>query len=271
VSADKKPSLLYLAPEPRFIKSDAIILRRFDYAETSAIVGLLTREHGRMDALAKGARRAKSIFEGEIDLFARGEAVILVRQSASLHLLTEFACRERYLGLRESPERSAAAHYVASVVGDAYPEGHHEPDIFELTAQTLGALERGEPPAVIAFFQVHLLRLSGLMPNLRECTVCGGAAGKGAAYDFARVGAVCVDCRRPGDAAVELPGAVVSLIESLARGVAPDRVHIPPALAREAISFLGRVLAWAFEREPKVLKHLLRTIPTPRPQRRGQR
>jgi len=249
--------------DPQFIKSDAIIIRRFDYSETSSIMSLLTRDHGRMDALAKGARRGRSIFEGEIDLFARGEAVILVRQ-ASLHLLTEFSCRERYLGLRESPQRSTAAHYIASVVGDAYPEGHHQPEIFDLTAQTLARLEHGEVPAVIAFFQVHLLRLSGLMPDLADCVVCGGQTGRRVAYSFARGGAVCGKCHQAGDGATELSGGAISLIKSLARGVAAERTHIPPALAREAIAFLGKLLASAFEREPRMLNSLLRSIQAPK-------
>ena len=51
-------------------QADAIVLRRLDYGETDRIVTLLTREYGKLGAIAKGARKGKSKVGAALDLFA---------------------------------------------------------------------------------------------------------------------------------------------------------------------------------------------------------
>ena len=253
---------MFPSPDPQFIKSDSIILRRSEYSETSLVLLLLTRDHGTMSALAKGARRPKSIFEGEIDLLVRGQAVIIVSQRSSLHILAEFSCRERYLGLRKATHRVAAAQYVAGIAADASPEGEGEPQIYDLLANTLSGLEGGDVSAVVAFFQVHVLKLSGYMPDLRTCAECGAHIENAAVtYSYTCRGVICRKCRAEGDRTVKLSRAAVSLIGSLARGraVMASRLRIAPALARETVSFLGHIIAAAFDREPRMLRALLGT------------
>ena len=41
-------------------QADAIVLRRLDYGDADRILTLLTREHGKLAAIAKGARRSKA-------------------------------------------------------------------------------------------------------------------------------------------------------------------------------------------------------------------
>jgi DNA repair protein RecO (recombination protein O) len=254
---------MFLTPDPRYVKSDAIILRRTDYSETSYVVALLTREQGVMHGLAKGARRPKSIFEGEIDLLTRGQATILVRPRTGLHLLTEFSCRERYLALRKSADSTTAALYAAEVAADASPEGEGQPEIYDLLSQTLTRLAEGDTVAALAFFQVHLLKLSGYMPNLGECAVCGAKIeGAQVVFSFIHSGPTCAQCSSEEDRCTTISRAAVSVIEGLARMPASGaaRVRIPAALARETVTFLADAIAAAFEREPRMLRPLMKAM-----------
>lgn len=254
---------MFLTPDPRYLKSDAIIMRRTDYSETSYVVALLTREHGVMHALAKGARRPKGIFAGEIDLLARGQATILVRPRGGLQLLTEFSCRERYLPLRKSPDAATAALYAAEVAADASPEGEGQPEIYDLLSQTLTRLGEDDFAPPLAFFEVHLLRLSGYMPNLGECAICGAKIeGVQVVYSFIHSGPTCAQCRPDEDRSTTVSRAAVSVIGGLARMPVsgPARVRIPAALARETITFLAGVISAAFEREPRMLRPLMKAV-----------
>src|ERR1700730_13004878 len=56
--------------------ADAIVLHRLDYGEADRIVTLLTREHGKLAAIAKGARRGKSKVAGSLDLFERSNMML---------------------------------------------------------------------------------------------------------------------------------------------------------------------------------------------------
>ena len=51
----------------------ALVLRRFDYGETSQTARLFSREHGRVGVLAKGVKRPNASLRGPLDLFALAE------------------------------------------------------------------------------------------------------------------------------------------------------------------------------------------------------
>ncbi|HEV57941.1 MAG TPA: DNA repair protein RecO [Phycisphaerales bacterium] len=80
-------------------KDQVVCLRTVAYSETSQIVTLFGRSTGKFDAIAKGSRRAKSAFEGPIEVFAFGQAVFSPR-SQGLATLTELQQAPRFVGLR---------------------------------------------------------------------------------------------------------------------------------------------------------------------------
>ena len=55
----------------RFIKQEAIVLHLRSYGDSHRIVELLTREHGRICVVARGARASKRRFAGALDLFVQ--------------------------------------------------------------------------------------------------------------------------------------------------------------------------------------------------------
>ena len=56
------------------LRSEAIVLRSIRYGEADRILHLYTPEHGRLAAIAKGARRARSRFGARLEPFMRVRA-----------------------------------------------------------------------------------------------------------------------------------------------------------------------------------------------------
>src|SRR5205085_4744927 len=96
----RKSICLRIGPSPSSCmsieKATAIVLRTIDFSETSAIVTLLTREFGKISALAKGARRPKGPFESALDLLGLVRIVFLRKSSDALDLLTEAKLERRF-------------------------------------------------------------------------------------------------------------------------------------------------------------------------------
>src|SRR5437763_1441493 len=57
-------------------QADAIVLHRLDYGDADRILTLLTREHGKLAAIAKGARRSKTRVGSSLDLFGRSRMML---------------------------------------------------------------------------------------------------------------------------------------------------------------------------------------------------
>ena len=98
-------------------QADAIVLRRLDYGEADRIVTLLTREHGKLAAIAKGARRGKSRVSGSLDLFER--STMMLAKGRNLDVVAQVAARQPPYGAI----KAAVIHYTHAPCGWAQLNG----------------------------------------------------------------------------------------------------------------------------------------------------
>jgi len=123
------------------IVDQAICVRHWDFSETSQTVSLLTRHHGTLRGLAKGAKRERGRFSGGIDLLTRGEIVALTKPGRELATLTDWDLRQTWRAFRERLHVNRAAFYMADLasrlVGDDDP---HTP-VFDALVDGFDALQ----------------------------------------------------------------------------------------------------------------------------------
>lgn len=186
----------------------AIILRLWDYSETSQIALTLTAEHGRVRLLARGIRRStKTRFAPGLDLLEYGEATLrLPHGDSELGTLIGWTQREYFPRLRRSLSQLYGAMYAAELVAALTAELDPHPRLYRALLELLGQLDTPEADQVpadtqlawIVRFQAELLRALGLAPNLRACTVCGRPRqpSRPAWFSAATGGFVCEKCQR---------------------------------------------------------------------------
>ena len=119
-------------------KTLGIVMRRFDFMETSRIVVLCTRDFGILSFLAKGAHRPKSPFLGAIDLLCVGEARVRVRATTGLQNLYGFKVLRDNRPFCRDATRLAHAYRLTEVVRLAMPEGQRDPEMFDLYRGGIG-------------------------------------------------------------------------------------------------------------------------------------
>ena len=91
--------------------TEAILLRKTRFSETSLIVSWFTRDYGRLKTVVKGALRPKSRFAGVLDLFFDCDITIARSAKSDLHTLREADLRDARAGLRTDHRRVALAAY----------------------------------------------------------------------------------------------------------------------------------------------------------------
>ena len=200
-------------------QTTAIVLRTIEFSETSLIVTLLTRQFGRVSALAKGARRPKGPFEGSLDLLAVCRVVVIRKTNDTLDLLTEAKLHRRFRGGERSLERLYGGYYVADMLRQLLSDDHDpHPDAYDLAIQTLQQIDgTGEVASSLVFFDAQLLRMLGHAPGTDRCTDCGGEVKSTARVGFALSagGIVCCECRPRQRQTISVRQTVIDEIKRL--------------------------------------------------------
>ena len=159
---------------PRF-KDLAICIREIEWSETSQVVVLLTREHGKMRGLSNGSKRTSpssiAKFSGGIELLNLGMICGTTKKTQSLATLTEWDLMSDHYHLRTDLKAQQAAMYAADLANALLAEDDPHPAAFEAMQQLLEVLASADEvtrEAALLRFQWDLLRESGYQPQLNE-------------------------------------------------------------------------------------------------------
>jgi len=155
----------------RAFRTQAIILKRRDFGEADRLLTIFTPDRGKLDVVAKGARKPTSTKTGHVELFTRTD--MLIHKGRDLDIVAQAEMNEPYLGVREDLTLGAYASYLAEMLdrftGEA-DEGYEE--LFDLMDDTLDRLcVDNDPRLAVRYFEMQLLDLVGFRPELTECVV----------------------------------------------------------------------------------------------------
>lgn len=238
-------------PEPEddtvaYHKTEAVVLRRSHYSETSLILTLFTREAGLLRGIAKGARRPKSLFDAGLEPFTRCSIVHLDRRSRGLAVLTEAAVLETFPGLRERLPRLQAAWLAAELLPALTAEGEALPATYDLLVAYLRTVAGAEAvdPLVLAF-TLQVLAQAGYRPQLDRCVGCGAALGARRLRLSARLGGfVCPGCEGEGGRLVVVGAGSAAALRNflLAPLKAVEKVHLSLRMKKECYAAVGALL-----------------------------
>ena len=182
------------------LRAEGIVLHAWDLGEHDRLVTLYTRDHGRLAAVARGARRLRSRFAGALELFTWGDAVGFEREGRNLVRLDHFDIRQPFRRLREDLESLGQGARMIEAVARLTAERDAQPLCFALLLRGLRALDAGAAPARVQLaFALRLLDLLGHRPRLDRCGRCDRPVGtEGLLFDASEGYVVCERCRGAG-------------------------------------------------------------------------
>ncbi len=187
---------------PGPVKTEAVVLRSMRYGEADRILHLYTPARGRVGAIAKGVRRARSRFGGRLEPFFRIHAE-LHEGRGELLTVTGAQTVDAHGRLRGDARALDAAARACDAVGRLFETGEPHPGVFNLLCRQLGLLDAQAGGAANGAgaagragslsFRLKLLLAAGLAPQLGACASCGEAEHL-VGFSGAAGGVVCAAC-----------------------------------------------------------------------------
>jgi DNA repair protein RecO (recombination protein O) len=154
-------------------QSDAIILKTYPLGEADRIVAFFSREYGKLRGVANGARRMKNRFGASLEPLAHSRLMFFEKENRELVRIQSADLLDSPMKIFQDYDRAVFAGRVIELVDRFLPE--HEPHdaAFRLVRMTAQALEQGCAIEFAAcYFEVWMLRLAGVFPDLFYCSVC---------------------------------------------------------------------------------------------------
>jgi DNA repair protein RecO (recombination protein O) len=180
---------------PGPLKIEAVVLRSLRYGEADRILHLYTPYHGRVGAIAKGVRRARSRFGARLEPFFHIR-MVLHEGRGELHTVTSADTVRSHGPLRDSAATLDAAARACDAVGRLFESSEPHPEVFTLLANQLALLcadaAQARPANGLAF-RLKLLLAAGILPQLASCAGCGELEDLGG-FSAAAGGVVCRSC-----------------------------------------------------------------------------
>ena len=238
-------------------RDEAIVLRTHKLGEADRIITLLTRQHGRVRAVAKGVRRTTSRWGSRLEPFTHVD--LQLAEGRSLDVITQAETLDPFHARLGLDYDRYTAGTVMLETADRLVTEEREPSVqqFLLLVGGLRAMTAGEhgPGQVLDSYLLRSLAVAGYAPSFEHCAHCG-LEGPHRWFNPSMGGVLCATCRVPGSA--NPAPETVALLAALLSGDWPvvDAAH--PRHLKEASTLVAAYLAWHLERALKSLVYVER-------------
>lgn len=239
-----------MAKQERTLRVEAVVLRHADWGEADRILGIYTREAGKLRAIVKGARKLQSRKAGHLEPFTRVQ--LMLARGRDLWIVTQAETVEAYLPLREDLQRIAQASYVVELLDRfTYEEGANHL-MYSLLVDTLGRLAiTDDLTLTVRYYELHLLDLLGFRPELVSCVRCGSLIqAQDQFFSVLLGGILCPSCGPFELSARPISMPSLKFLRHIQRSTyaAAVKAQIPPPIRSEMETVLQSFITFHLER-----------------------
>jgi len=173
-----------------------VVLPTIRLGHADRIVTLMTEEHGKVRAVAKGVRRTGSKFGSRLEPFSH-VALLGWQGRGDLDIVNQVEVVDTFRAVREDLDRMTSAMSMLEVVDQVGQERHANPRLYAMLVGALTALAERDSAMVAPAFFLKVLALEGSEPVLDVCVSCGeDDPDQLVAFDLVEGGVLCRSCRR---------------------------------------------------------------------------
>lgn len=178
------------------IKTEAIVLSKLNYGDSSLIVSAYTELHGKMSIIIKGARNPRGKFGMIADPLNHVQMVVYKKDTRELQLLSSVDIISHHPRIKENLDKTQYALAIMELIKRLTVENETNKKLFKGLVKILSLIESGKEHPGILFGRFYLFMLSemGYALQVNKCGICKGEIGKKSGGFSFETGFVCVNC-----------------------------------------------------------------------------
>ncbi|RJO64314.1 MAG: DNA repair protein RecO [Candidatus Omnitrophota bacterium] len=240
-------------------KTEAIVLNRRPFRETSLIADFFTLEFGKISGLLKGIRTEPKKFASSVDLFSLNEIIFYRKQNSDIQLVSQCDLKNNFDAIRRDVTRVSLASVMIELLHAVMPAEEKNEEIFSLAHSSLQELGScANPEKITTIFKIKLLSLSGFKPHLDSCVSCGNKILSQSKFSLALGGLICTTCNHKDKNARLIFRGTVATILHIEKNELKNNLNlgINPQIKRELNLILNAFLTYHLERSFKAQRVL---------------
>lgn len=178
-------------------KTEAIVLNKRDFRETSLIVNSYTLDYGKITGILKGIRKNPEKFASNVEVFSYNEIIFYKKRTSVLHLVSQCDLKNHFGLLRQNITKVGIATLMMELLETVMPQEDKNVEVFKLTLNSLLELTATtNPEKILSIFKIKLLHLGGFKPHIDSCVSCGSKILSQARFSLKLGGLLCHACLR---------------------------------------------------------------------------
>jgi DNA repair protein RecO (recombination protein O) len=177
-------------------EAEAIVLRQYSLSDSDRIVVFITREFGKIRAVAQGVKKPRSRISGNLEPLNHIRLVFWTREGRELSQVRQAELIQSFLGKEPDFKKMSAFSYFAELANELVQDNQPNYPLFRLL---LASLQVGKSQhideSLIRYYEIWCLKLSGLLPDYAYCSNCGKCVKDDRFFAWIQAGqARCPDC-----------------------------------------------------------------------------
>ena len=188
-----------------------VVLRTYKLGEADRIVVIMTQDHGKVRAVAKGVRKTKSKIGARLEALSHVD--VLLYKGKELDIVNQVELIESSAPLHADLDRLTQGLSMLEAVDMIADDRQAAPHLYRMLVGALKALAQQASPLVLAAFYWKLLAAEGVCPQMERCVTCN-SAGPLVAFDMIQGGVQCKECRT----GVSVSASAVLLLQQVLGG-----------------------------------------------------
>ncbi|MCM8770390.1 MAG: DNA repair protein RecO [Candidatus Omnitrophica bacterium] len=240
-------------------KTQALVLRTFDFRETSLIVSFYTKDFGKIHGILKGIRTEPDKFASTLEPFSHNEIIFYQKKNAGLHLVSACDLKNNFLSLRNDMYRFGHASFMMELLDALTPLEDKNEAIFDLTMECLSHMDMNiNYEKIPTIYKIKILSLSGFKPHLNSCVCCNDRILSQSKFSNYLGGLLCPRCfKKDVKATLIFRGTVASISYIEKNDLSNNlRLGLNPQIKRELDNLLNSFIEFHLEKKLKTQRVL---------------